>query len=206
MKKYKHKSTEEKILESARRIFQKKGMYGTRMQEIADDAGINKALLHYYFRSKRKLFEVVFQDSAKKMFQQVFNTLDSKLPLSKKIEKFVHSYIDIISKYSYLPAFIIHEVNQNSPKVKKVLGNLKENPALIFIDEIKKHQKKGEIAKIDPLQILVNIISLCVFPIAVKPVIQMMYDLDEKLFWQFIEERKSYVVEVILNSLNPKQK
>lgn len=206
MGKYKHKSTEEKILESARRVFHKKGMYGARMQEIADDAGINKALLHYYFRSKSKLFEVVFQDSARKMFQQVFNTLDSKLPLLKKIEKFIHCYIDIVSKYSYLPAFIIHEINQNSPRVKKILENLKENVVLTLLNEIREHQNKGKIAKGDPLQILVNIISLCVFPIAVKPVIQMIYDLDEKLFWQFIEKRKSYVAEVILNSLKPKQK
>lgn len=206
MKKYRHKATEEKILESARKIFQKKGMYGARMQEIADDAGINKALLHYYFRSKRKLFEVVFQDSAKKMFQQVFSIIDSKLPLSQKIEKFIHCYIDIVSEYSYLPAFIIHEINQNSLEVKKVLGNLKENFALMFLTEIKQQQKEGKIAEGDPLQILVNIISLCIFPIAIKPVIQMIYGFDEKLFWEFIEKRKSYVVEIILNSLKPKQK
>lgn len=206
MKKPKYNSTEQKILESARRIFQKKGMYGTRMQEIADDAGINKALLHYYFRNKNKLFEVVFQDSAVKMFQQVFKTLDSKLPLSKKIEKFVHCYIDVISKYSYLPAFIIHEVNQNSIKVKEILEDLKENIASTFINEIKEHQKKGEIVKADPQQILVNIISLCVFPFTVKPVIQMIYDFDDKKFRQFIKKRKKYVVEVILNSLKPKQK
>jgi hypothetical protein len=111
-----------------------------------------------------------------------------------------------MSEYSYLPAFIIHEVNQHSSKVKKVLENLKESFALTFLNEIKEYQKKGKIAKGDPLQILVNLISLCAFPIAVKPVIQMVYELDEETFWQFIEKRKSYVVEIILSSLKPKRK
>jgi TetR/AcrR family transcriptional regulator len=57
-----YSETERKILQAAREVFQRKGLYGARMQEIADAAGINKALLHYYFRNKDKLFDAIFSD------------------------------------------------------------------------------------------------------------------------------------------------
>jgi len=86
-------TTEEKIVEAARTIFIKKGLSGARMQEIADEAGINKAMLHYYFRSKDMLFEMIFRQSAQKLFAKLNIIFDSDMSLFEKIEKFVGDYI-----------------------------------------------------------------------------------------------------------------
>ena len=87
-------NTEERILESARQIFQAKGLQGARMQEIADKAGINKAMLHYYYRSKELLFEAVFEEAANRIFPKIVELLNTDYPLFEKIEYFV-DYFDI---------------------------------------------------------------------------------------------------------------
>lgn len=80
--------SEEAILKAAHAVFLRRGFYGTRMQEIADEACINKALLHYYFRSKDKIFEAVFLDSLKIFLPQILEILDSDEPFEKKINTF----------------------------------------------------------------------------------------------------------------------
>ena len=110
-------STEERILEAAKKVFIRKGMYGARMQEIADEAGINKALLHYYFRSKNKLFEAIFQEAFHEFVPNAFGILKSDMPFEEKIRLFVSNYIDLISTNPFLPIFIINEINQNPDRL-----------------------------------------------------------------------------------------
>lgn len=117
-------STEEKILLAARKVFLNKGMDGARMQDIADEAGINKALLHYYFRSKDKLFEHIFLEVASSMLPRIFTIFQSDDPLFVKIEKFCETYISQEIKTPYVPIFILNEVNrQPQAFLKKVLGS-----------------------------------------------------------------------------------
>ena len=103
VKKEKHQGTEEKILSAARKIFTTKGMAGARMQDIANEAGINKALLHYYYRDKEKLFETIFLEEAQKFFPKINAIFQSDDPLFLKIEKFVDEYIDEMLENPYLP-------------------------------------------------------------------------------------------------------
>ena len=117
---HRHHSTEKDILEAAKRVFQIKGMYGARMQEIADEAGINKAMLHYYFRSKDKLFDAVFQDAAKNFFSKIRELLNVDKPLLEKIEYFVENYVELLLQNSFIPAFIITEVHQNPDRIKNI--------------------------------------------------------------------------------------
>ena len=106
-------STEQKIFDAAHEIFVQKGMDGAKMQEIADRAGINKALLHYYFRSKEKLFEMIFTSAAQKLFPKINFIFESDLPLFQKIEQFCHEYLEVMIENPYLPAFLINEINQD---------------------------------------------------------------------------------------------
>src|SRR6478672_7495746 len=117
-------STEEKILSAARKVFLNKGMDGARMQDIADEAGINKALLHYYFRSKDKLFEQIFMEVASAFLPKIFSILESEQTLFEKIELFCSEYISQEIKTPYVPIFILNEINRQ-PKafLKKVLGD-----------------------------------------------------------------------------------
>ena len=96
-------STEQIILEAAKKVFVRKGMAGARMQDIADEAGINKALLHYYFRNKEKLFEMIFMEAAEKFFPRINAIFDSDQPLFEKIESFCEEYISVVMENPYLP-------------------------------------------------------------------------------------------------------
>ncbi len=117
------KSTEEKILAAAKKVFIAKGMAGARMQDIADEAGINKALLHYYFRSKEKLFEMIFMEAAQKLFPKINFIFESDVSLFEKIENFCEEYITIMSENPYLPLFVLNEISRD-PEIfmKKIWG------------------------------------------------------------------------------------
>ncbi len=135
-------SAERKILEASKRIFQRKGMYGARMQEIADEAGINKALLHYYFRSKDKLFDAVFQDAAKSFFSKIRELINVEKPLFEKIEYFVEQYLELLMKNSFIPVFIISEVHQNPDRIKNIFLESGVNPGMVFANEVISAVKK----------------------------------------------------------------
>ena len=115
------KETDERIYEAARDIFHERGFDGARMQEIANRAGINKALLHYYYRSKDLLFEKVYQAAAKKLFPNIMVSLRSDDPLPKKVRLFVSGYIDTLRDNPYMPGFILHELNRNPDRLKNFL-------------------------------------------------------------------------------------
>ena len=196
------KSTEEKILASAKIVFISKGMQGARMQDIADAAGINKALLHYYFRSKEKLFEVIFLEAAQKLFPKINSIFESDIPLFQKIENFAEEYITIMSENPYLPLFVLNEVSQD-PEIfiQKMWGKQNLPKPKKFLDQIEKEVRKGTIKKISPLHLLINLISLSIFPFVAKPMIQFTLGLDELQFRNVMEQRKKEVSKFIIDSI-----
>ena len=114
-------STEKQILEAAQKVFVLKGFDGARMQEIADEAGINKSLLHYYFRSKENLFESIFIDAFMKVQANLADLVSSDRPFLEKIQNFIDLYLDILTANPYLPAFVSHEVNRNPEKILSII-------------------------------------------------------------------------------------
>jgi len=130
------KDTEERILESAEDVFTNKGLSGARMQEIADKAKINKSLLHYYYRSKEKLFRAVFKKAFVKLAPKSILILTSDIPLFEKIEKFSSAYIDIIIKNPSIPLFVLRELNRNPEGTLSIMvetiKDLDENPIASF--------------------------------------------------------------------------
>jgi AcrR family transcriptional regulator len=195
------RSTEEKILAAARKIFLNKGMDGARMQDIADEAGINKALLHYYFRSKDKLFEQIFLEVASSMLPRIFSIFQSDDTLFTKIEKFCDTYITQEIKTPYVPIFILNEVNrQPQAFLKKVLGNTRP-PVEKLLQQIEQETKAGIIKPIDPLQLLLNTLSLCIFPFLASPMIQLLTGMEAKNFRALMEERKKLVPQLIIESI-----
>ena len=123
MKNNKNENTESLILEAAKSIFQIKGMDGARMQEIADKAGINKAMLHYYYRSKQMLFEDVFKNAFSLLAPQLNAILNDNSSIEEKIKSFTSNYISFIIKHPYLPGFIIQELNRNQDFILKLKDN-----------------------------------------------------------------------------------
>lgn len=194
-------STEKDVLEAAKRVFQIKGMYGARMQEIADEAGINKAMLHYYFRSKDKLFDAVFQDAAKNFFSKIRELLNVDKPLLEKIEYFVENYVELLLQNSFIPAFIITEVHQNPDRIKNIFLESGVNTEMQFVSDIKTAISLGIIHPVDPKQLIINIIGLCVFPVAAKPIIKTMLNFNDEEYLNFLEVRKKEVSKFIINAI-----
>src|SRR5690242_10851815 len=161
MVKAKDKGAEEKILAAARKVFMSKGMAGARMQDIADEAGINKALVHYYFRDKDKLFETIFMEEAQKFFPRINMIFQSEKPLFEKIEDFVCEYIDEMQKNPFLPWFVINEINRDPDQfLNKIWGKENQPKPAKFLEQIEAEVKKGAIKKISPMHLLMNMISM----------------------------------------------
>lgn len=191
-------TTEEKIYEAARRIFILKGMEGARMQEIADEAGLNKALLHYYFRSKENLFKAVFKDIFTKFFNKVRDTLFSEISAKEKLIVFIDNYINLIQANPYVPQFIINEINRDPLVLKSLMFESGIEPQKIlelFFNEI----HMNNLSKIDPRHIVISLLGMLIFPFIARPLLQMIYfNDDQKAYNQFLNERKEIVTNMIL--------
>ena len=195
------KNTEEHILEAARKVFIRKGCAGARMQEIADEAGINKALLHYYFRGKDQLFLAVFKQAAFCLLPVLKNILEEELPLEQKINKFVHSYVDVLIENPYLPAFVIHELNQDPDRFVGLLRNIGVNPEPLFI-QIEQEIAMGHIRTMKPDHFMVNLLGMCLFPFMARPVVKGVLNMSEEKYNEFLIERKEEIVRFVMNSIS----
>lgn len=203
MTKYKKdKGTEERILEAARSVFIRRGMSGARMQDIADEAGINKALLHYYFKNKEMLFEKIFMEAAGKIFPRINMIFSSDEPLFTKIEQFCGEYIDMILENPYLPLFVLNEMNRDPVYFIKKLWQKENKPEPYkFLQQVEAEIKKGTIKNISPLQLLMNMLSMTIFPFIGKPVFQINLGIDEIQFRMIMEQRKKEVPKFIIDSI-----
>lgn len=201
VKQEKDQNTEQKILAAAKQVFLEKGMDGARMQDIADRAGMNKALLHYYFRNKEKLFEMVFMEQAAQFLPRVGNIMMSDAPLFSKIEQFVDVYITKLTENPYLPLFVLNELNRQPESfILKIWGE-KRPPVQQFAMQVMEEVKKGNIKPIEPPHLIVNMVSMCIFPFVAKPMIKWVTQMDDEAFKQFIEKRKTEVSKFIIDSI-----
>jgi len=201
MKSKKNENTEGLILDAAKRIFQAKGMDGARMQEIADEAGINKAMLHYYFRSKQMLFEAVFKNAFSLLAPQLNTVLNDDSSIEEKVKNFSSNYISFIIEHPYLPNFIIQELNRNPDFILK----MKESNSFPNLEKFKK-QVDDEVAKkrirmISAQQLFINILALNVFPFVAKPLLQNLINVDNHEYQKIVAERKTAVANFIINSI-----
>ncbi|MBK5214380.1 MAG: TetR/AcrR family transcriptional regulator [Flavobacteriaceae bacterium] len=197
----KNQDTEGQILEAAKDVFQKKGMDGARMQEIANEAGINKAMLHYYYRSKQLLFEAVFSNAFSLLAPQLNKILNDDSSIENKIKNFTSNYISFISKHPYLPNFIIQELNRNPKFFEKIQQNTAFPTLEKFKNQVSAEVEKGILKPTDGEQLFINIISLNIFPFVATPLIKGFLKIDEKGFKQLMEQRKTAVSEFIINSI-----
>lgn len=191
-------STEVKIFEAAREVFQSKGFEGARMQEIADKAEINKSMLHYYYRSKEKLFEKVYQLSIIKLIPQIAGLLNEDLPLEEKIRKFAKKYLELIKLNPDIPLFVLHEMNKNPGRLKTFMLNEVGKKIQPFLNQIQEEREKGNTVDLPVKQIMVNIISLLIFPFIGRQVLQVILSIDDSEFDQFIEERMKFLPDYLV--------
>jgi AcrR family transcriptional regulator len=205
------RDTERRILEAARLVFVRRGTAGARMQEIATEAGVNQALLHYYFRSKERLSEAVFRQVAGRVLPTVFDVLGSDLSLEEKVERVVTAYLDGFSNSPFLPGYILSELHHHPDRARQLFASAAGAapdriilPILVKLGaQIDARVREGSMRRIAPEQLAINLISLCVFPFAARPFLTIAFGLDEAAFAAFIEQRKRELASFVLNALRP---
>lgn len=196
------KQTEEKIFESATEVFIAKGMDGARMQDIANYAGINKALLHYYYRSKDKLFNAVFEKIAGQMFKKFAPVFDEKLSLEEKIRFFFREHIDFLQKNQRIPAFILNEVNRNPARIRKIIRNSNiKNFWRTLESQHKDELGKYNITEESIPQIMTSMAAISIFPFAARGILEEILRQLGISFDDYLEERKKFAPEFVINAI-----
>ena len=196
------KQTEEKIFEAATEVFINKGMDGSRMQDIASYAGINKSLLHYYFRTKEKLFNAVFEKIAGQLIKRFAPVFDENLSLEEKIRFFYREHIEFLKNNPRLPSFILNEINRNPERIRKLLKNIDiENLWDILENQHKDELKRYNIDRKKIPQLMTSIASLSVFPFAARGIFEAIFEKMGISFNDYLEERKDYVAEFVIKAI-----
>lgn len=193
----------EKILDAARIEFHQAGFDGARMQDIADNAGMNKALLHYYFRSKDELFEAVFQESFRTNFQPIIEVMQLEISLEEKVTRFVNAYISTIQIHPYIPGFVIHELNRNPQRMAAMAVSMNREAVGVFIRQLREGMDAGLYREMDPRQALVSLLSMMLFPFIAAPVMKGVFNLDVVAYHHFIEARKEEIPRAFFSLLKP---
>jgi len=196
------RQTEEKIFEAATEVFVDRGMDGARMQDIADRAGINKALLHYYYRSKDHLFDAVFEKIAQTIFKKFAPVFDKNLSLENKIRFFYSEHIAFLQNNPRLPLFILNEINRNPARIKKLLNKIDFGKIWTGINEQHKDELKNFNVSEDLLpQVMISVASLSVFPFAARGILEAVFERTDVDFDKFLEERKEFAAEFVIKAL-----
>ena len=194
-------TNEQLILEAATKVLNEKGYDGTTVQDIADAANTTKSMVNYYFRSKEKLFGIVFKAQFLEFNEGTIALLKSDLPLYDKIVNLVEGDTEKILKYPLLPIFILNEINRNPLLIFSFIGNLSSETLASLDKQISREVRNGKIKKISAIDLLTNVRSLTVFPFLMKD-IQMKYlKLTEKQMNLRLKARKAMIVELIWGSL-----
>ena len=187
-------STEEKIKEAARTVFYKKGYAATRTRDIAEEAGMNLALLNYYFRSKEKLFELIMMEAFSGFIHRMtFILNDEKTTLNQKVELIAHRYIDFIIEEPEMPTFLITEIRSNPQDLLQKLPIEQAVNRSVFFAQHQDAVKKGEIAVANPLHFLMNLVGLVIFPFVAKPILMRVGNIPVEQFNALMTERKKLI-------------
>jgi len=196
------KPTEEIIFEAATDVFIEKGLDGARMHDIASQAGINKALLHYYYRTKDLLFNAVFEKMAAKMISKFSPVMDEHLSFEEKIRFFIRQHIEFLQANPRLPIFLLNEMNRNPQRIKRLISNIDISRLWSRINELHGEELKGYHISADNIpQLMTSIAALSIFPFAARPLITGFMDQMGYKFDDYIEFRKEWAAEFIINGI-----
>lgn len=194
---------EERILAAAHAVFVRSGTAGARMQEIADEAGVNKALLHYYFRSKERLAQAVFERTAATMFTFLFELISSTASLEEKIRAVVSAQIDFLREHPYLPGYIISELHHHPERITRIVEKVGTPPLDLLEAQLEEGARRGELRPIGVREFVVNLVALVVFPFAGRLMLGAMLGIDDEGFDALVDQRKVSLPEFVLNALRP---
>jgi len=205
------RDTERRILDAAHAVFVRRGTAGARMQEIAAEADVNQALLHYYFRSKDRLSQAAFERAASQFMPTVIQVLASDAELEAKVTRIIELELDHLARAPYLPGYIISEVTHHPERARQLIASVtgratedvRPQVVAMLRKQIDARVKSRRMRPIAPEQFVVNLMALCIFPFAARPMIAAMLGMDQQAFEQFIARRRQDLPAFFLGALRP---
>jgi len=206
LKPEKDQTTEQAILETAEKLFLEKGFALTSTTEIARVAGCNQALVHYYFRTKDRLFDAIFEKSATVFISAFLDKMDDNIPFEEKIRKKIETHFDILRANPKLPFLFFNELNTNPGRLsllKDKTGGMYKPLFSAIDEELKVEIEKGSVRPMTAMDLMLTILSLNLALFMSGPVLQAITGLTGTEFQKLIENRRREHVTVILKSLRP---
>jgi len=203
--------TEQRILDAAHAVFLRRGTAGARTQEIAKEAGVNSALLHYYFRTKDRLAEAVFRRAASQLMPAVIGILGSEAELERKVEQVIEVELRQLLETPYLPGYILSELTHHPERVRQLFSaatgmqpaDMGTRVFKVLKAQIDARVKAKRMHPMAPEQFTINLLALCVFPFAARPMVMALLGLDQAGFEQFINRRRRELPPFFLRALRP---
>lgn len=182
-------TTEQKIIMAADKLFTQKGYAATRTRDIAEGAGTNLALLNYYFGSKEKLFKKVVQEKMKILLGVIGPVLsDENISIDNKIRIITENYTNLLLENEELPIFILNELTVNKDLFAEITQINRQNALPVLEKQLKEIG-----ANISATDLILNTLSMVMFPFVAKPLITTSKLVDEDDFVDFVTERKSKI-------------
>ena len=192
----------ENILNAALDEFSGNGLAGARLQAIADEVGVTKAMIHYYFESKEKLFREVFTEAYRTVIGDLFGCLETDQPLFEKIEDFVDRAIGRFHRDPVLVDFITNALNKYPETTVPLMKELMDYDSAVFDRQLKEAASRYEIAAIESEQVVLNMLSLCMFPYGARVFMSELLHMDrDKAYPDLLEQRKGIISDTIINWL-----
>jgi TetR/AcrR family transcriptional regulator len=189
----------------------RRGTAGARMTEIAREAGVNHALVHYYFRSKQRLAEAVFRRAIGQFFPAMIGVLASDAPLEDKVRMVAAAQIDMLQKNRYLPGYLLAELNHYPERAEQLLStmsgttpaNLRARLFGTLGKQLEDAARSGVLREIRPQEFVLNLVSMVVYPFAARPLVMAIMGMDDATFTAAMEERKTEIPAFFLSALRP---
>jgi TetR/AcrR family transcriptional regulator len=197
-------STEQKIKAAAKTVFLNKGFAGCSSREIAEAAGMNVALVNYYFRSKSQLFSLIFAAAMEDFMSSMIPVFHSEEPLENKVRILINREYEFLLSHPDLPTFIINELNRSAESNLDHSDLMRKiNESGIF-NECSLAQERGEMRKIDPIGLTLLIMSNCQFPVVARRLIQNIHSMNDQDYLAYLNQHKTTVTEMLISYLFPK--
>ena len=189
--------TEELIKDTAKRMFFAEGRFHATTQEIADEAKVNRTLINYYFRSRNNLISIIYEEATRVSNEKSRSIFDRNRDIREMIGEFIEDSIATSIQYPYLETYIVTEMNKNNLVCSKLMKDDLDELVVVFYERLEEEMEKGTIEKMEPIQFLLNMISLIIYPFTIRPLLQLDLKLSDAEFKRILSDRK----EIILNTL-----
>jgi TetR/AcrR family transcriptional regulator len=186
--------TEQLIKDTAKRIFFSQGMFHATTQDIADAAGVNRTLVHYYFRSRDILFGQVVHEAKEDLRLTIESLLTGKTSFKEKLKKIIDVFIDETIAYPYRELFVITETNKQD-KIQS--DNIHDTHIRPFLAEIKQEMQAGRITATDPKQFMMSLFSLMAYPVLAASLNKSFLKISDAEFTKLMKQRKQIIFDMI---------